>query len=170
MKLLQDKVNVDAPDADYPFGKMRDDQGSGNGTPADTDFMNDYTQFFEKMFNESGVVANGLPDNDYTGFQLYEALRVLFPCRQDVITTTWNMDTTGSITVAHGITDFTKIRAIEVMVVNNALSAIIPLRGSEGNVGIIDSTIATLSRNNAGFFDSASFNAATIYMTVSYVD
>lgn len=70
---LQDKVNVDAPDSDYPFGKVRDDNGTGNGTPVDFDFLHDYTQFFEKLMDASGITPNGLPDNEYSGFQLYEA-------------------------------------------------------------------------------------------------
>lgn len=163
-------VNTETPDADFPFGDLRDNPGDASGTPVNRLMLSDPLQFFEKIMSEAGSTPSGAPDSEYNGWQLYDALRTLFPCRQTIITTTWNMDTTASITVAHGITDFKKIRAIEVMVVNNALSAIIPLRGDEGSVGIIDATIATLSRVNAGFFDSVSFNAATIYTTVSYVD
>jgi hypothetical protein len=72
---LQDKVNTDAPDSDYPFGKVRNDSGIGDGTPVDFDFLHDYTQFFEKLMSESGITPNGLPDNEYSGFQLYEAFR-----------------------------------------------------------------------------------------------
>ncbi len=77
MKLLQNKTNVVAPDATYPFGNMKDNTGSNDGTPADTEFMTDYVQLHEKMMDESGIVANGLPDNDVNGFQLYDAFRKL---------------------------------------------------------------------------------------------
>jgi hypothetical protein len=74
MILLKDKENVTAPGGDYPYGVMRDKTPSIAGSKANTEFMNDYVQFFEKMFAESGISANDLPDNDYSGFQLYEAL------------------------------------------------------------------------------------------------
>jgi len=77
MKLLQNKTNVVAPNATYPFGNMKDNTGSNDGTPADTEFMTDYVQLFEKMMDESGIVANGDPDNETNGFQLYEAFRKL---------------------------------------------------------------------------------------------
>lgn len=77
MKLLQNKPNVDAPDATYAQGSMRDDSGSGDGTNGDTEFMTDYVQTWEKIFAESGLTANGLPDNDSNGYQLYQAFRLL---------------------------------------------------------------------------------------------
>lgn len=77
MKKVQDKVNVIAPDATYPFGDIKNNDGSNNGTPVDREMLADYVQFFEKMFSESGITANGLPDNDLNGFQIYEAFRKL---------------------------------------------------------------------------------------------
>ncbi len=71
---LEDQVNVEAPDSDYPYGRIRDDQGIGNGTPLTEAVHGDYHQFFARILAESGVVANDLPDNEYTGFQYYEGL------------------------------------------------------------------------------------------------
>ena len=73
MKRIQDKTNVVAPNATYPYGNMKDNTGSNDGTPADTEFMVDMLQLSERMLAESGITANGLPDNDVNGFQLYEA-------------------------------------------------------------------------------------------------
>lgn len=74
IKLL-DKDFVDPADSDYPFGKVRDRTPSLRGTPVNTKTHGDQHQFFEKLMDDSGVVSNGLPDNDYSGFQLFEAFR-----------------------------------------------------------------------------------------------
>lgn len=77
MKALQDKVNVQAPDADFPFGDLTDDNGTGNGTPANRELFSDALQFFEKLMSEAGIVPNGILDNEYNGWQLYDAFRKL---------------------------------------------------------------------------------------------
>lgn len=80
MRRLVNKQNVDAPDSDYPYGKIRDNPGNATGTPVDEDVYGDFHQFMERVFdkgkdsNLGNIVANELPDNDYTGFQLFEAL------------------------------------------------------------------------------------------------
>lgn len=73
--LLEDKPNVDPPDSDYPYGKIRDDDGLENGTPLNQLVHQDFHQFFARLLAMSGIVANGLPDNDYSGFQYFEALQ-----------------------------------------------------------------------------------------------
>lgn len=75
MKLLQDKSNVNAPDADYPYGYSQDNTGSNNGTPVNTELLGDMMQLMEKMMDYAAVTANGLPDNLTNGFQLFEALQ-----------------------------------------------------------------------------------------------
>jgi hypothetical protein len=74
MKRLQTKPNTIAPDADYPYGDIKNDTGIDDGTPVDRDVYADFHQFFEKMFDESGLTANNLPDNATNGFQLYQAM------------------------------------------------------------------------------------------------
>lgn len=74
---LQNKPNVQAPTVAYPFGKSTDNTGTNNGFPLNSETLEDYHQFFEKMFAESGLVANGLPDNATNGFQLWNAFRKL---------------------------------------------------------------------------------------------
>lgn len=75
---LEDLTNVNAPDSDYPYGRVKDRVGSSNnGTPVNEALLGDMTQFFAKMMDEADVTPNGLPDNEYSGFQLYEALQTL---------------------------------------------------------------------------------------------
>lgn len=77
MKKLVNKSNVNAADGTWPFGDVRDKTPSLAGTRWDKEMMSDALQFFEKMFSESGETANGLPDNQTNGFQLYTAFRKL---------------------------------------------------------------------------------------------
>lgn len=83
---LQNKPNTDAPDSDYPYGKTRDisSLGAGDGTPANTLVHGDFHQFFEKMMADAGITANGLFDNEYNGWQLFEALLAVILARIDV--------------------------------------------------------------------------------------
>lgn len=71
---LEDKTNVVAPDAAFPFGDLKDNSGSNDGVPVNRAVLSDYLQFFAKMLDASGVVANGLLDNETNDFQYFEAL------------------------------------------------------------------------------------------------
>lgn len=77
MKRLSTKANVDAPSADYPYGNIRNKTLSVAGSRVNVEMYGDITQFFEKMFAESGITANGLADNATNGWQLFEALTKL---------------------------------------------------------------------------------------------
>lgn len=76
MRKLATKQNVAPIDGDFPFGRIKDNPGNNTGTPFNESLYGDIQQFFEKMFSMSGLVANGLPDCAYTGFQLFDALRL----------------------------------------------------------------------------------------------
>jgi len=71
---LINKPNVHGSDSEYPYGDIRDRDGAIIGTPVDREVYADMHQFFEKMMDESGIVANNNPDNEYHGWQLWEAL------------------------------------------------------------------------------------------------
>lgn len=78
MELFQNKPDTLAVSAAYPYSGIKDDTGSNDGTLVNQNTLNDYVQFFEKIFNESGDTANGLPDNATNGFQLVEAAKKVF--------------------------------------------------------------------------------------------
>lgn len=67
-------MNVTPPGGDYPYGDIKNNTGSNNGTPVDRNVYGDIHQFFAKMFAESGLTANNQLDNEANGFQLFEAL------------------------------------------------------------------------------------------------
>lgn len=69
---LANQVNVDPPDGQFPSGRIRDNNGTGNGTPYDEAVYGDIHQFFMKLVRESGIVLNDLPDEEALN-QLYNA-------------------------------------------------------------------------------------------------
>lgn len=72
---IQWSTNIVAPDSDYPSGRSKD---TPNGTAMREETMGDFQQFFFKMMREAGITANGLPDNEYSGNQYFEAAGKLF--------------------------------------------------------------------------------------------
>ena len=116
-RAIRNKTNVNPPDSDYIFGRVRDDDGSNNGTPVDENLVGDWSQFFEKLMFDAGLPFNGLPDNAYSGFQFIQALQSLIGVRTKVIDIgDWNMDTTLSVSIAHGLTE-SKIRDVRAFII-----------------------------------------------------
>jgi len=77
MRALRNKLNINPPDSDYPFGQVRNNPGDRSGTPVDENLVGDVMQFFEKLMLDSGLAMNNLPENAYSGFQLNQALNRL---------------------------------------------------------------------------------------------
>lgn len=75
-KILANLTNVDAPAAPFTKGKIRDDDGSRNGTPVNTDLLSDATQLFAKLMDEAGITPNDNLD-DQTTNQLFQALQTI---------------------------------------------------------------------------------------------
>jgi hypothetical protein len=71
---LENKTNVQSPDSDYPYGRIKDNPGDGTGTPVNELVYGDFHQFLSRLFDKSRLTYNNLPDNDYSGFQFFEAL------------------------------------------------------------------------------------------------
>ena len=76
---LENFDNVEAPSVDYPYGSIKNDDGTLNGTPLNREVLSDMFQFFAKLSDLSDLTINDLPDNDVNGFQLYSALLRSFP-------------------------------------------------------------------------------------------
>jgi hypothetical protein len=71
---IQNFPNIETPDDDYPNGRVKDNAGAGDGTPLNEFVLGDFQQFFAKIMREAGITPNGLPDNEYSGNQYYQAL------------------------------------------------------------------------------------------------
>lgn len=74
MRALRNKTNVQAPNADFPFGRAKDNPGDNTGTPVDENLLGDILQFFEKLMLDAGIAMNNLPEQVYSGFQLNQSL------------------------------------------------------------------------------------------------
>lgn len=96
MRALANKTNVEAPDSDYPYGRIKDNPGNNTGTPINEQVYGDIHQFFEKLMDEAGITPNELPENDYSGFQLYEALLEVTRARLGVDTIQFVIDGGGT--------------------------------------------------------------------------
>lgn len=70
---LAGKENVVAPGGNYPYGRIRDKIATTRGTKVNENVYGDFHQFFAHLMDQAGLTHNGEPDNDYVGFQYFEA-------------------------------------------------------------------------------------------------
>ena len=88
----------------------------------------------------------------------------------------WNMDSTASVSVAHGLT-FGNLRGVSAMIIDDSGSIFYDFYcynvAGTGTIGItIDSTNVNLYRLSSGFFDSSSFDDGVMnrgYIFIVYV-
>jgi len=76
----------------------------------------------------------------------------------------WDMDANANIFVTHGITDYTKIKSIDVTIIPDASTSIIPLTTAfsgtvAGAIGQTSSTQTTLYRTTGGSFDNVGYDS-----------
>jgi hypothetical protein len=86
---LKLKTNVNSPNSEYPYGQIRDDNGTlTHGTPVNELLYGDIHQFMSRMFEMAKAVDstfdyNDEPDNAYDGFQYFEAFqKAMFGTKQ----------------------------------------------------------------------------------------
>lgn len=75
-KLLAPNIDNSNP-LIYPNGRIKDNTGSGNGTPVNEFVYGDLHEMKDKLMRLYGITPNDLPDNEVNGFQLVDALRAL---------------------------------------------------------------------------------------------
>ena len=73
-RILPQFPNIDGPDSDFIFCRVRDNGGANNGTRLNEQTLGDQYQFWAKLFFEANVTPNGLADSEYSGYQYFEAL------------------------------------------------------------------------------------------------
>lgn len=79
MRPITSLTNTDAPDAEFPLGRVRDREvGQANGTPVNEAMLGDVLMFVNKLMSDSealgGDPPNDLPESDYNGYQINAAL------------------------------------------------------------------------------------------------
>lgn len=180
MRSLANKTNVTAPDADYPYGRLKDNDGTGNGTPVNEQVYGDIHQFFEKLMAEAGLAANNLPENVTNGFQLITALKKVIGINTKVIEIgDWDMDTNNSKVVVHGFADYKKIRSVQCTVRRDDDTTYGPLDralssgSTPGGVVSWDTNNINLIRTDAVQFDSPDYSAVGFnrgWLIIQYAD
>lgn len=187
-KIYPDKTNTDAPSSMYPDGKIRDDDGTGSGTPVDTKVYGDMHQFFAKLMSLAGLVFNSLPDNAYYGYQYVTALLTIivnsfvagvqatfYPDSGPNTTVNlktivleigdWDMDTNATTNPIVTQVSAASIRSIDAIIRDDGGSVISNLMIVDASCilqgGITSSLTGSFSlrRLTGGTFDSSSYNS-----------
>ena len=80
----------------------------------------------------------------------------------------WNMDSTTTVNITHGLSDITKIRSIEVVIFDNTETTVAFLGNKlvnvsspaiDGGIDFVSTSAVSLKRTNGGTFDSTFFNS-----------
>ena len=170
---LVDKPNTEAPSSDFPFGNIKDKIGSNPGTPVNKLVYGDMHQFFEKLMSVAGITANGLPESDYAGYQLMDALVGVFGgLRRKVFNIgSWNMNADQDKTVTTDI-PFADTRLVSFTIFGDNGSFVISAGGIlsvgtdvSGNLQI------EITRTTGSIYDSSGFENTGInrgYVVVDY--
>lgn len=74
---IQNLPNIVPPDASFPNGRIRDNDGTGNGTPVEQLSCDDQFQFFAKLLRRAGINPNVFPESEYYGHQYHDALNAI---------------------------------------------------------------------------------------------
>ena len=78
MRILSSNPNVDQSDlVNFPDGRIKDNDGSGNGTGINERTNGDIHQTISRLMRKYGIIPNNLPDNVTNGFQIVEAIQAL---------------------------------------------------------------------------------------------
>jgi hypothetical protein len=129
--------NVVAPDSDYPSGRSKN---IPSGTPMNELTMGDFQQFFFKMLREAVITANGLPDNEYSGNQYFQAAGKLFRKYGAYIL----FDRSFSLANVNGL--FNTVVRVE------------PGSPNAGNIALLDSTLQDLDYGTVTVVNDSSFS------------
>ena len=84
----------------------------------------------------------------------------------------WNMDTTASSVVNHGL-DYTKIRAVSAMIKIDSGASVYDFAATSSTDISWDNAQITLNRPGGGFFDDPNFDAITStrgWVVIQYID
>jgi len=97
---LKNNANVDNSDlANYPDGRIKDNQGSGDGTPVNRSVYGDLHSNISKLMRLYDIAPTGLPDNETSGYQIIQALSALASKNDYIYPLTTNGTTTLSVDI-----------------------------------------------------------------------
>lgn len=129
-----------------------------------------YMQYDVELYSQNSAFTNNMELG--TIFTPSES----FTRTKSIDINTWNMDSTNTVNIAHGISDYNKILEVDVLIKDDAGSVNTPLNtfyndAVSGGVYTIDATNISLFRLTAGLFDSAAYNDSINrgYVLVKYL-
>lgn len=97
---LKNNANVDNSDlANYPDGRIKDNQGSGDGTPVNRSVYGDLHSNISRLMRLYDITPTGLPDNETSGYQIIQALSALASKNDYIYPLSTNGTTTLSIDI-----------------------------------------------------------------------
>lgn len=97
---LKNNPNIDSSDlANYPDGRIKDNDGSGNGTGVNRSVYGDLHSNISKLMRLYDIAPTGLPDNETSGYQIIEALSALASKNDYIYPLTTNGTDTLSIDI-----------------------------------------------------------------------
>jgi hypothetical protein len=180
MRSIGSKPNTSPANSDYPFGRIKDDPGNGTGTPVNEQVYGDFHYAIEKLVRDAGIIPNDLPENEYSGYQIVEALEKWFvadPAKLGIKKKimnigAWNMNL-GNRQFQH-LLDWRKIISINVLIYNDANTNAQPLILANQSTGqtagswelnsiniILKATLGELYESS-GSYDDTSLNRGIV--------
>lgn len=101
MRALNSSPNVvdNSDPSNYPNGRIKDNDGTGNGTGVNERVYGDLHQTIAKLMRLYEIVPTGLPDNETNGYQIIESLSALASKNDYIYPLTTNGTTTLSIDI-----------------------------------------------------------------------
>jgi len=97
---LKNNPNVDNSDlSNYPDARIKDNDGSGNGTGVNRSVYGDLHSNISKLMRLYDITPTGLPDNETSGYQIIEALSALASKNDYIYPLTTNGTDTLSIAI-----------------------------------------------------------------------
>ncbi len=155
----------------------------GGTSPGDIVTIDDTQTLTNKTLTTPIVNASQL---DATGDEIDKAadgIGVTIPRQKLIEIGDWNMDSTASKSVSHGL-DVTKIIGVRAMIRNDSDASHFPLAQSRGdgaaefaeaagNISYIGATAVALYRVTGGYYDGANFDSTSYnrgWLIIDYID
>ena len=173
---VDNQFNIDTS-TDNKFVKVTTFDSRGNKT-----FQN---ATIEDTYEKNRAVVQGTSGNLDFDDNTFSDLRTIAdisgtdtPIKKKIIDIgDWNMDVDSTVSVSHGISDFKKIRSIEIIIRDDGdnfytiLNAVNTTGAIEGGVGLFDGTNIILTRTSGGLFDATGFDSTSFnrgFITVEF--
>ena len=188
IKLEDEYTYAEPATAEYPGGSFKNASTptGADATPLEKRWANDILGFLDALMVEAGLVHSGAPDTALVSQRLQALMAILAAADVDRVDGVhikvidigdWNMDTTSSVSVAHGLTA-SKIRNISAMIRPDDLAGLYSLTtdynmiDASGTIGQFGDNIV-LKRASSSFFDGTGFDSTSFnrgWITIWYVD